>query len=379
MAPKEYGQSTTEVRKGYQLEPAQLDPYLLKNVPGFAVPVKVSQFKLGQSNPTYLLTDANEKRYVLRKKPAGALLSSTAHAVEREFRILKALGEKSNVPVPKVYTLCEDASVIGTPFYVMEFLQGRIFSDVTLKKLPFEERRLCWISAVDTLAKLHKVDYVSIGLESYGKPSGFYRRQISSLSKVSAAQAEAQDANGVKVGPIPGMEEVTSWFKEAEVKDSTSIVHGDFKIDNLVFHPTEPRVIGILDWELSTIGHPFSDLANLVNPYYVPNIDGPMGGLRGIPDKDLPIPPVSQLLERYCQQTSRPFPIENWMFCIAFSFFRLSVILHGIKARVARGQASSADAVVYAALVESVAGLALEIARDEKQKNAGAIKSKSKL
>ncbi|KAF9169731.1 hypothetical protein BGX21_009852 [Mortierella sp. AD011] len=376
MAPKEYGQSTTEVRKGYQLEPEKLDPYLLKNVPGFAVPVKVSQFKLGQSNPTYLLTDANGVRYVLRKKPAGALLSSTAHAVEREFRILKALGEKSNVPVPKVYTLCEDTSVIGTPFYVMEFLQGRIFSDVTLSKLPFEERRLCWLSAVDTLAKLHKVDYVSIGLESYGKNSGFYRRQISSLTKVSAAQAKAQDANGVEVGPIPGMDEVTAWFKDAEVKDSSSIVHGDYKMDNLVFHPTEPRVIGILDWELSTIGHPFSDLANLVNPYYVPKTDGPMGGLRGIPEKDLPIPPVSQLLERYCQQTSRPFPIENWMFCIAFSFFRLSVILHGIKARVARGQASSADAVLYAALVETVAGLALEIARDEKQKNGSA---KSKL
>ncbi|KAF9188738.1 hypothetical protein BGZ49_003918, partial [Haplosporangium sp. Z 27] len=314
-------------------------------------------------------------KYVLRKKPAGALLSSTAHAVEREFKILKALGEKSNVPVPKVYTLCEDSSLVGTPFYVMEFLEGRIFSDVTMQKLPFEERRLCWTSAIDTLAKLHKVDYVAIGLESYGKPSGFYRRQISSLTKVSNAQAEATDSEGVKVGPIPGIEEVTAWFKEAEVKDSTTIVHGDYKIDNLIFHPTEPRVIGILDWELSTIGHPFSDLANLVNPYYTPSIEGTvLGGLMGIPEKDLPIPPVNQLLERYCQQTSRPYPIENWMFCISFSFFRLSVILHGIKARVARGQASSAEAVFYANMVEPVAGLALDIAR--KEKNASASKSK---
>ncbi|KAG0300006.1 hypothetical protein BGZ98_009566 [Dissophora globulifera] len=377
MAPKEHGQSTTDVRKGYQLEAAQLEPYLLKTVPGFAVPVKVSQFKLGQSNPTYLLTDANDMRYVLRKKPAGTLLSSTAHAVEREYKILKALGEKSNVPVPKVYTLCEDSSVIGTPFYVMEFLQGRIFSDITLTKLPFEERRLCWLSAVDTLAKLHKVDYKAVGLENYGKSSGFYRRQISSLSKVAAAQAAAKDKEGNEVGPIPGMDEVTAWFKKCEVKDSTSIVHGDFKIDNLVFHPTEPRVIGILDWELSTIGHPFSDLANLVNPYYVPAHDGTatMAGLKGIPKKDLPIPPVESLLERYCQQTSRPYPIENWMFCIAFSFFRLSVILHGIKARVARGQASSAEAVVYAALVEQVASLALDIAREEEVLNA----AKSKL
>ncbi|KAI1295974.1 hypothetical protein EDD11_007675 [Mortierella claussenii] len=371
MAPKEHGQSTTDVRKGYQLETAQLEPYLLKTVPGFVTPVKVSQFKLGQSNPTYLLTDANNTRYVLRKKPAGALLSSTAHAVEREYRILKALGEKSDVPVPKVYTLCEDVSIIGTPFYVMEFLQGRIFSDITLQKLPFEERRLCWISAIDTLAKLHKVDYVAVGLESYGKSTGFYRRQIGSLSKVSAAQAAAKNADGQEVGPIPGLEELSAWFKKYEVKDSTSIVHGDYKMDNLVFHPTEPRVIGILDWELSTIGHPFSDLANLVNPYYVPAMDGnPMGGLKGVPVKDLPIPPVETLLERYCQQTSRPYPIENWMFCIAFSFFRLAVILHGIKARVARGQASSAEAKVYAALMESVAGLALEIAQEEEKKNS---------
>ncbi|KAF9903360.1 hypothetical protein BX616_001654 [Lobosporangium transversale] len=376
MAPKEHGQSTTNVRKGYQLDSSKLDPYLTKSISGFAAPVKVSQFKLGQSNPTYLLTDANNTRYVLRKKPAGTLLSSTAHAVEREYRILKALGEKSDVPVPKVYTLCEDSSIIGTPFYVMEFLQGRIFSDVTLKKLPFEERRLCWISAIDTLAKLHKVDYVAVGLEGYGKPSGFYPRQIASLSKVSAAQAAVKDADGKEVGPIPGMEELAAWFKKYEVKDSTSIVHGDYKMDNLVFHPTEPRVIGILDWELSTIGHPFSDLANLVNPYYVPAMDGnPIGGLKGIPEKDLPIPPVDVLLERYCQQTSRPFPIENWMFCIAFSFFRLAVILHGIKARVARGQASSAEAMVYAALVDSVAELAMDIAHEEEAKNS----PKSKL
>ncbi|OAQ29995.1 APH-domain-containing protein [Linnemannia elongata AG-77] len=364
MAPKEHGQNTTAVRTGYQLDAAQLEPYLAKAISGISLPIMVSQFKLGQSNPTYLLTDAKGQRFVLRKKPAGALLSSTAHAVEREYRILKALGENSNVPVPKVYTLCEDVSVIGTPFYVMEFLQGRIFSDITLSKLPFEERRLCWLSAIDTLAKLHQVDHVAVGLEGYGKPTGFYRRQIGSLSKVAAAQAAAKDGEGNAVGPIPGMEEMAVWFKNNEVKDSTSIVHGDYKMDNLVFHPTEPRVIGILDWELSTIGHPYSDLANLLNPYYTPAIEGsPMGGLGGIPDKDLPIPPVNILLERYCNQTSRPFPIDNWLFCIAFSFFRMSVILHGIKARVARGQASSAEAQFYANLTDSVADLALQIAK----------------
>ncbi|KAF9581650.1 hypothetical protein BGW38_001250 [Lunasporangiospora selenospora] len=348
MAIKEHGQSTTSVRQGYQLEASKLEPHLLKTIPGLAVPLKVSQFKLGQSNPTYLLTDANNKRYVLRKKPAGALLSSTAHAVEREFRVLKALGENTDVPVPKVYTLCEDVSVIGTPFYVMEFLEGRIFSDVTLSKVPFEQRKLYWLSAVDTLAKLHKVNHVAIGLESYGKPTGFYQRQISSLSKVAGAQAAAKDKDGEAVGPVLGMDKMTAWFKNNAVQDSTSIVHGDYK--------------------LSTIGHPLSDLANLLNPYYVPVIDNsPMGGLKGIPEDKMPIPPVSMLLERYCQQTSQPYPIQNWMFCIAFSFFRLAVILHGIKARVARGQASSAEAKVYAALVDSVAGLALEIVEESQQ------------
>ncbi|KAF9408453.1 hypothetical protein BGZ76_005868, partial [Entomortierella beljakovae] len=292
MSRKEHGQSTSAVRQGYQLEAEKLEPYLVKNIEGLALPIKVSQFKLGQSNPTYLLTDANDKRYVLRKKPAGALLSATAHSVEREFRILKALGENSDVPVPKVYTLCEDSSIVGTPFYVMEFLQGRIFSDVGMRKLPFEERRLCWASAIETLAKLHKVDHVAIGLENYGKPTGFYRRQITSLSKVAAAQAAAKDPEGQTIGPIPGIEELTAWFMKNEVKDSTSIVHGDYKIDNLVFHPTEPRVIGILDWELSTIGHPFSDLSNLLNPFYTPASDGgTMSGFRGVANKDLPIPP----------------------------------------------------------------------------------------
>ncbi|KAG0236958.1 hypothetical protein BGW42_002171 [Actinomortierella wolfii] len=362
--PKEHGQSTTEVRSGYQLDASKLEPYLSIHIPGLACPIKVSQFKLGQSNPTYLLTDANGVKYVLRKKPAGALLSSTAHAVEREYRILKALGEKSDVPVPKVYTLCEDASLIGTPFYVMEFLQGRIFSDIRLLKLPVEERRQCWLSAIDTLAKLHKVNYKEVGLEGYGRPTGFYPRQIGSLTKVAAAQAAAKDTEGNEVGPIPDIDKMTAWFKKNEIADATSIVHGDYKMDNLVFHPTEPRVIGILDWELSTIGHPLSDLANLVNPFYVPSSDSSVsaiGGLRGIPDEELPIPPVGVLLERYCQQTNQPYPIPNWMFCIAFSFFRLSVILHGIKARVARGQASSAEAKVYAALLEPTAGLVVEI------------------
>ncbi|RGB21422.1 kinase-like domain-containing protein, partial [Rhizophagus diaphanus] len=191
-------QGTTEVRS--QINVSTLEKYLLTKISNFKPPLIVRQFKFGQSNPTYLLIDANKTRYVLRKKPPGSLLSSTAHAVEREFRVLDALGKNTNVPVPKVYLLCEDNSILGTPFYVMEFLEGRIFEDVRLLSLSQEDRYKCWYSAIDTLAKLHSVDYKAIGLENYGKSSGFYSRQFRSLVKVSTIQANIKDENGSEVG-----------------------------------------------------------------------------------------------------------------------------------------------------------------------------------
>ncbi|KAI7857999.1 kinase-like domain-containing protein [Circinella umbellata] len=356
------GQATSGVRAGHELNEKTLEAYLVANVAGFIAPLEIKQFKHGQSNPTYLIKDGNKQQYVLRKKPPGALLSSTAHAVEREYRIIKALGESTDVPVPKVYTLCNDKSVIGTPFYVMEFLQGRIFEDVRMPSISYEERRQCWFSAMETLAKLHRVNYKSIGLGDYGKSSGFYERQIRSLGKVSAAQAAATDEDtGAVVGPIPRLDELFAWFKRNQANDEATIVHGDYKIDNLVYHPTEPRVIGILDWELSTIGHPLSDLSNLLQPFYVPADTSLI--MRGFKNstEPLPIPNSDELMKTYCTTVGRPYPIDRWLFAVAFSFFRLAVITQGIAARVARKQASSAQAKTYAAMFKPVAALGLDI------------------
>ncbi|OBZ85554.1 Acyl-CoA dehydrogenase family member 10 [Choanephora cucurbitarum] len=365
-------QSTSIVRSGHELDHESLEAYLVKTIPGFSVPLQISQFNHGQSNPTYLLRDRNNQQYVLRKKPPGNLLSKTAHAVEREYRIIHALGCHTDVPVPKVYTLCEDNSVIGTPFYVMEFLKGRIFGDVKMLDLPFEERGQCWFAAIGTLAKLHAVDYEAIGLKDYGKNAGFFTRQMKSLLRVSQAQAAVVDEETMTpVGPIPGLDEMFAWFERNQVEDRSTIVHGDFKIDNIVFHPTEPRVIGILDWELSTIGHPLSDLSNLLQPYYVPN-QSDSNGLRGV--QELPIPNPEELMRHYCLQLGTiNYPIQNWPFAVAFSFFRLAVIGQGIAARVARKQASSAQAKLYAQKFKLIAYLALEIV------NQGDLSAKSKL
>ncbi|KAI9320542.1 kinase-like domain-containing protein [Dichotomocladium elegans] len=344
MTGKEGGQATSEIRAGHELNVAALEAYLVAHIPEFRTPLEVKQFKLGQSNPTYLIKDGNKKQYVLRKKPPGTLLSNTAHAVEREYRIIKALGDSSDVPVPKVYALCSDVNVIGTPFYVMEFLKGRIFEDAHT-----------WFSAMETLAKLHRVDFKAIGLGDYGRSSGFYERQIRSLAKVSNAQAATKDEEtGEVVGPIPRLEDMFAWFKRNQVPDESTIVHGDFKI----YHPTENRVIGVLDWELSTIGHPLSDLSNLLQPFYIPPTKGVLG-LKGV--ADLPIPNADELMKVYCDKVGRPYPIDRWQFAVAFSFFRVSVILQGIAARVARKQASSAQAKLYAVRFKPLAHIALEI------------------
>ncbi|KAG2205949.1 hypothetical protein INT47_005267 [Mucor saturninus] len=356
------GQSTSSVRSGHELNVQVLETYLVQHIPGFTAPLNISQFQLGQSNPTYLLKDANKQQYVLRKKPPGALLSSTAHAIEREYRIIHALGTKTDVPVPKVYVLCEDTSVMGTPFYVMEFLAGRIYEDCRMLNLPFEERKQLWYSAVETLAKLHRVDFKAIGLENYGRNSGFYARQMKSLSRVSNAQAVVKDEEtGQVVGPLPRLEEMFGWFQRNQVSDTATIVHGDFKIDNMIFHPTEPRVIGVLDWELSTIGHPLSDLANLLQPFYIPaNVGEGMLGFKGSKEA-LPVPGADELMAVYCRILGQPYPIPRWKFAVAFSFFRLSVILQGIAARVARKQASSAEAKSFAARFKQVAQMGLDI------------------
>ncbi|CDS01282.1 uncharacterized protein SPSC_00588 [Sporisorium scitamineum] len=371
MSDDKVGQHYGDVR--HSIDVSALNTYLASTVPAIATPVTVKQFSFGQSNPTYILFDTNNTRYVLRKKPPGSLLSSTAHAVEREYRILKALGSytkglpegsRDGVPVPEVFCLCEDKSIVGTVFYVMQFIDGRIFEDYRFLQIKDkEERRKCWLSAIDTLAALHRADPVKVGLGDYGKREGFYTRQMKSMGKVSTIQAGVKDKDEKAVGTLPGIEQFLGWFSKNMPKDENTIVHGDFKIDNLIYHPTEPRVIGILDWELSTLGHPLSDLANLLQPYSIPcstpdRINDPslwddsrqQGSLLSLgqltPDQS-PVPVEEVLIKQYCQASGRDWPIQNWTAAKAWAWFRLAVIAQGIAARNAQGQASSAQAKVY--------------------------------
>ncbi|KAH7066141.1 kinase-like domain-containing protein [Paraphoma chrysanthemicola] len=322
--------------------------YIEKNVPSITTPITLKQFGFGQSNPTYQITDAASNKLVLRKKPPGKLVSKTAHKVEREYRILHAL-ESTDVPVPKVYGLCEDEGVIGSPFYIMEFLDGRIFTEPHFPGVSAAERSAMWHDAVRTLAKLHRLNPKDIGLESYGKPSGFYDRQIKTFTALGAAQSKTRDIETEKeVGDVPRMEELVHFFsdKQRQPKDRGVPIHGDYKIDNLVYHMTEPRVIGILDWEMSTIGHPLSDVSNLIVPYTITSFStqrrnshpafAPEANTPGLPSRD-------EAIAWYAEVASwHPAPELAWG--TAFAMFRDSIIFQGIASRYAVRQASSEEA-----------------------------------
>ncbi|GAA5876901.1 hypothetical protein JCM16303_006327 [Sporobolomyces ruberrimus] len=382
-AEAEYGPIRTP------LDVAKLKAYVESKVQGFQLLEPVYQFSFGQSNPTYLLNATNNKRYVVRTRPPGPLLSKTAHAIDREYRILSALSKqnedprnKIKVPVPKVYHLCKDETIIGRQWYLMEYLQGRKFEDVRMPEVETkEERQALWFSIIKTLAALHSLDPQKIGLGDFGSTAAFYPRQIRSLSKVSQAQSVIKSSkSNERVGDIPGYEFLLDWYsknlpgtgKQSEnTKLEARIIHGDFKCDNMIFHPTEPRVIGILDWELSTLGHPYSDLANLLQPFYVPvQPDGAsmayLRGLRNMSPKDLPIPDDKTLLRLWCEELGEvDYEKEiargkNWEGCISFAFFRLAVITQGIAARFAQGNASSAKAGTYAKIFPRIGELAKE-------------------
>lgn len=317
----------TEVRAEHRLDEARLAGYLESNLNGFRGPMVMKQFEGGQSNPTYLI-QANAQRWVLRKKPPGELLKS-AHAVEREFRVMQALGE-TDVPVPRVDLLCEDTDVLGTPFFVMDHVPGRIVMQPLESEMAPEHRRALYEDYIRVLACLHSVDYRAVGLgEGYGKPGNYFARQIGRWT----SQYRASETDS-----IPQMDALIDWLPDnVPEAEAASIVHGDYTIRNMVVDPAEPRVVAVLDWELSTIGHPLGDLAYACMFYHSTELSQ-----REL--DDLGVPREQALIERYAEHTGLG-AIENWHFYIAFCLFRLSAICQGVYKRGLDGNASSTTAL----------------------------------
>jgi aminoglycoside phosphotransferase (APT) family kinase protein len=336
---------TTPVREAHRFDEAELAAWMQSNVAGFHGPLSVVQFAGGQSNPTYKVVTP-ERAYVMRRKPPGPLLKG-AHAIDREAQVLSALG-KAGFPVAKVYGLCTDERVIGTWFYVMEMVEGRIFWDATLPAVAREDRPAYFDAMNDTIARLHSVDYRLVGLGDYGKPGNYFQRQIARWTKQYLEDPEA--------GRDPDMDRLIEWLPaNIPLGEETSIVHGDFRVDNLIFHAVEPRVVAVLDWELSTLGHPLADFAYFAMMYHMPSHI--VAGLAGANLNTLNIPSEEEYVAAYCQRTGRDV-IPGYAFYIVFNFFRLAAIFHGIKGRVIRGTASSAQAAGRAEAFPELARIA---------------------
>ena len=336
---------TTDIRAGLRFDEAALATWMGAHVSSFSGTVHVQQFKGGQSNPTYKLTTP-EKSYVLRRKPPGELLPG-AHAIDREARVLSALGSVG-FPVPHVHGLCTDDAAIGTSFYVMDMVEGRIFWDSTFPDVSRETRPAYFEAMNATIAHLHQVDYATIGLQDYGKPGNYFQRQIARWSR--------QYLHDDVAGRLPEMDRLIAWLPDnIPTGDDTTIVHGDFRCDNMIFHPTEPRVLAVLDWELSTLGHPLADFAYHAMMYRLP--PSIVGGIGDADLRALNIPTEAAYLAAYCHRTGRA-DMPGYDFYLAFNLFRLAAIFHGIKGRVVRGTASSLQAQDRVKALPLIASLA---------------------
>ena len=318
-APGAHDPSVGEVRDNHRFDEARLQAWLKANVEDFGGAMQISQFNRGASNPTFMVT-AGERRYVLRKKPPGQLLAS-AHQVDREYRVMKALGGVG-FPVPHMRALCEDDSVIGTPFYVMDFLEGRIFRDARLPGVAPDERTAIYDNLNDTLARLHAVDYAAIGLGDYGRPGNYFERQIGRWTK---------QYRGAETEVIPEMERLIEELPaRMPVDDTVTIAHGDYRPENVMYHPSEPRIIAVLDWELSTLGHPLADLA--YNCILWHSHSESWGTLVGVDYAATGLPTEDQYVAAYCRRTGRA-GIEDFSFYLSFSLFRLASIGQGVFKR----------------------------------------------
>ena len=336
------------VRETHRFDEARLDAWMAENVQGYTGGLQVCQFKGGQSNPTYWLAD-RERQYALRKKPPGKLLQS-AHAVDREYRVMRALGD-TDVPSATMYALCEDDSVIGTSFFVMEYVQGRIFWNVQLPEVEPPERRAIYEELARVLAAIHSVDLGAVGLSDYGRPDAYVARQVKRWTKQYVASQTAD---------VEAMNTLIKWLP-ANIPDdeATALVHGDYRLDNIIFHPTQSRALAVIDWELSTLGHPLSDLAYTCMLYDVmlPKI----GGLAGVNFEKSGIPNEDAFVARYCELVGRD-GVPDLSYYKAFSIFRLAAIAQGVYKRSLDGNASSTEAAMFGAAVPHLAGIGCGLA-----------------
>ncbi len=337
---------TMAVREQHRFDVAALRAYMEAHVEGFSGALEVAQFKGGQSCPTYRLS-AGGRDYVLRRKPPGKLLPS-AHAVEREYRVIAALKD-SEVPVARTYALCEDEGVVGTPFYIMDFADGRIFWDPTLPDLEPTERAAVFDAMNRIIAALHSVDHEAVGLGDFGRPGNYFARQIGRWSKQYVAS---------ETESIPAMDRLMEWLPENIPEgDETTLVHGDYRLDNMVFDAEEPRVLAVLDWELSTLGHPLGDFSyNCMVYRFKPE---QFNGLAGLDLAALGIPSEDDYIAAYCRRTGRE-GIAHWDFYMAYNMFRIAAILQGIMGRFVDGTASSAHAAERGKQVRPLAEMAWE-------------------
>ena len=341
--PSEQFGGTMPVGEKQRFDAARLQAYLRERIEGFAGTLEVEQFKGGQSNPTFRLS-AGGKRYVLRRKPPGKLLPS-AHAVDREYRIIAALAG-SDVPVPKAYCLCEDDDVIGTAFYIMDYVEGRVLWNPGLPGLSAAERSAIYADMIRVIVALHRVDYAAAGLADYGKAGNYFARQIARWTRQYRASETER---------IEAMERLIEWLPaNIPAVEETTLVHGDYRLDNLIFHPTEPRVLAVLDWELSTLGHPLADFSYQCMGWHLP--PGPFRGLVGHDLAELGIPSEADYVTMYCRNSGRgDINPHDWDFYLAYNMFRGAGILQGIMGRVKDGTASGQGALEAGRAAKAVA------------------------